>query len=237
MAAKSMKVAKSGFAEQRVVIRELEQRCGAGNLLNLDADRLHIDEFTKYYTEGNKVLLRRNVNDVAHSAVYWAGQYVNRIPSARATAQQAFEVLAEIDKRAKWLRTDDHRRELFPVGLETSTDVSPYLICDDIVGLLARLHDRYELLRKNYTVMEPLHSGKSKILVQEFVRGMLGFHERQTGKPAPLQKASRFVDLMQAAWVDLRFPKLADGTLGNMAERPPHLTAQKAERKRQKRER
>ncbi|MGY4365252.1 hypothetical protein ACVW1A_001317 [Bradyrhizobium sp. LB1.3] len=183
-----------------------------------------IDEFVEEYGKGNKQLLCDAVERLGHSAVDRIVWY--ELPAeARKIAKRALQEVKKVDQGALWLRTLELSM-MMPLAMGfTVKDGHVGSEWEEIIDAVKTIHRCYQALEKNYYLTPPLQAGRSEILAGEFVRAFRAFHFHQIGRPPPKARTSRFVDFMQAAWIDLDFPKLPEGTLGNIAERGPHSAA------------
>lgn len=224
MATASKKTDKRGLNEQLTEVRKLQRRIARGGLLHVKSKgELLVDEFVKDYGKGDKRALREAVEWLGYSAVEGVTWSYDLRSEAREMGNRALQNIAKVDQSGQWLRNlDEAAMFKLYVGLAAREGHPAGLELDEIIDALKTIHRCHQALRQSYEVMPPLQSGRSEILASEFVGWCRRFHRDRIGRPAPKSRMGRFVDFMEAAWVDLDFPKLRPGTLGNLAERLPH---------------
>lgn len=214
MASKSKKAPKRGWAQQLGEVEKLQRRIAAGGLLDIKSkDKLLIDEFKRDYGEG----VRSSVERIARNVVAKAFHSLQTFPEAREAADAALKNVAKLDQETQRLMGRNARA--LTTGFTTKGNRPPSLLW---VETLAQVHDRYQVLLRDLELIAPLPSGRFEVLADQFVAAMYVFHVRQTGRRPSKSKTARFVDFMQAAWDDLKFPKPPEGALGSRAERLPH---------------
>lgn len=221
MAAMSKKSPKRGLDQQLAEVSKLQQRIGAGELLDIDSkEPLLIDAYVKDYGKGDKKRLRSAVARIGQEAVYDVIMLYHLPNDARDMGERAIQAAAKVDEEARWLRSLDDR-DLFILGMAFQVNGGNYggLEFYEMVNALKEANKYFESVQKHFELNSPLQTGRSEILARIFVERMRAFHERQNGCRPPMSKSGRFVDFMQAAWLDLRFPRVAIETLAYMAER------------------
>ncbi|MCK1314972.1 hypothetical protein [Bradyrhizobium sp. 23] len=221
------KASSRGQSNQVAEIRRLQRRIANGGLLQFQkTGGLEIDNFASDFGNGNKQFLRDAVEQMGRLAVQDFSWSFDLLSGARDFTKRTLHEIEKVDKAGLWLRGLDQSMMMnLHVGLSArdGRSESVDLELDAIIEAVQLIHRSNETLKQDFEVSRPLVSGRSEVLANAFVRSMLAFHRDQLGRPAPKARTGRFAEFMQAAWDDLGFPKLAEDTLGNLAERLPRL--------------
>jgi hypothetical protein len=204
---------KRGWDKQRADIKKLQRRMATAGLLDIKSkDKLDIDDFIKDYGKG----LRSNIERIARNVVAKVALSLQTFPAAREAAEGALQAIVKLDWETQRLLGMDARA--LASGFKAKGDHPPSLLWRET---LAHVHDCYQVLLCDLELIAPLPAGRFEILADQFVTEMYVFHVRQTGRRPTKSKTTRFVEFMQAAWADLKFPELPEGALGSRAERLP----------------
>jgi hypothetical protein len=226
MAAKSKKPSKRDA--ERAAIADLEKRIAAGPLLEIDsADDLAIDPFAKVYAKKQTKphwYLRSEVARVSRETVVTVVLLIKMMPSERELANRALQSLKAADEITDWILSKNARdfalSHVAPKSRELELWIAPPRVWQQIVYHLKKVRE-YRRLVERFELAGVLPSN-SNILASVFVAQMARFHQQRLGKRIPKARSGKFVDFINCAWDALDFPKLPEGTLGNLAERLPH---------------
>jgi hypothetical protein len=221
---------KRGFDDQRETIDGLLERIAFGPLLDItSADDLNIDRFTqllaKRTASRNRTrYLRSEVERIGREAVQTAALFLKTMPAERARADNALWDVKKANEITDWIVHRDARdfalAFVAPASGEWGDDwSSPIMEWEQLLYHLNQVRARCQRIER-FERSEPL-SSNSKILTSVFVVQMAQFYEHQTGKPASKSRNGPFVDFLNAAWTDLGFPTIAEGSLGAAAEKLP----------------
>jgi hypothetical protein len=221
MATKSI-TARPGQEKQRKEIDVLEKKIAAGGLLDQTRDDLLIDVFAVDFGKRNKLLLRSDVEQIGRIAVAVTAIFLRTMPSERAIALRMLDHIKKMDTAGKPLRKQN--ASIFAAAflnpdVGTTEFIAPIEAWTKIIQLAKELHELRQLV-EHFELVRPL-PGRSEMLARTFVMQMREFYKRRIGRPAPKVRAGRLVELMQAAWDDLQFPRIPEGRLGRILETLP----------------
>jgi hypothetical protein len=131
--------------------------------------------------------------------------------------------LKKVDKAAKPIRNKNASdfASIFvnPVPGPGQRLMIAHQVWTKIIQLVRELHELRQHV-DHFVLVKPL-PGRTEMLPRVFVMQMREFYVRYTGRPASKVRAGRLVELMQAAWDDLRFPAIPEGRLGHILETLP----------------
>ncbi|SFJ01441.1 hypothetical protein [Bradyrhizobium sp. Gha] len=220
---------KHGLQQQREEIDGLLDRMASGSLLDITADDLAIDRFTKVLAKRTTSrdrtrFLRSEVERIGREVVRAAALFLKTMPAEKALADSALEDIKRADQQTDWIVRRD-ARDFAPAFIAPASGewddgwIAPSSVWEQLLHHMRAARACREKIER-FARSEPLPSN-FKVLTSVFVAQMAQFYEHETGKPAPKGRTGPFVDFLDAAWTDLSFPQSGEGALGNVAENLP----------------
>jgi hypothetical protein len=156
--------------------------------------------------------IRAEVSRAAQLAAVRARHESVDLRKARGQAKRLIKLLKNVERdSAKWFPTCDVAAAAadLSVGFAGKDDASVIQPLVQIIESLNSLRDWSAELNKRASLTSPPPS-RSDPLARYFVEAMAVAHLARRKKQPPSGRTGPFVDLLEAAWLDLGFPKPTD---------------------------